>query len=180
MKGPSPWHLVGLAAVCREPISGTAAIVGAVATVASTAAGVAMQYAGSQRQAAVMRGQSQQADFAAEQERIRGFEQSNQLRESLLRTLASQRSRYAASGLVADEGTALSLQEQTAARAERELTIQDSNSTIRAEQQRSQASLLDDSADWTATGGTINAGVNLFSAFDRYAQRQAGTTKTVN
>lgn len=175
MKGPSPWQGFGLSAACREPISATAAIVGAVTAVAGTA----MSFVASQNQAAVQRGQARQADFTAESERIRGVEQSNQLRESLLRTLSAQRSRYAASGLVADEGSAMSVQEQTAARAERELTIQDANTTIRSEQQRTQASLLNDSADWTQTSGYVNAGINLFNAYDRYSARSAGTTKTV-
>lgn len=173
MRGPSPWQQVGLAAACREPITAVAAVASAVTAVAGTA----VQYAGQQRQAAVMEGQARQADFSARQEAIRGQEQSNQLREQLLRTLAAQRSRYAASGLVADDGSALSLQEQTAARAERELTVQGTNTTIRSEQTRAQASLLDDSADWTRTAATVNAGVNLFDTFSRTASRMPGTTR---
>lgn len=171
MKGPSPWHPAGLAAACREPVT-IAAAVSAVATVAGTA----MQVASSQRQAAVQKGQARQADFAAEGERIKGLEQSNQLRESLLRTLAAQRSRYAASGLVADEGSAMTLQEQTAARAERELTIQGANTTIRSEQQRTQARLLDDSADFTETAGYVRGGINLFEGASNYMARQPGST----
>jgi hypothetical protein len=165
------WHPPqGLAAACREPIT-VAAAVSAVAAVA----GAGMQVVASQRQAAVQRGQAAQADFAAEGERIKGVEQGNQLRENLLRTLAAQRSRYAASGLLADEGTALTLQEQTAERAERELTIQGANTTIRSEQGRMQASLLDDSADWTETSGYVRGGINLFEAAGNAYGRSAGT-----
>jgi hypothetical protein len=163
---------MGLAAACRELVT-AAAVVSAVAAVAGTATAVVA----SERQAAAQRGQARQADFAAEGERIKGQEQGNQLRDNLLRTLAAQRSRYAASGLLADEGTALTLQEQTAARAERELTIQDSNSIIRSEQQRGQASLLDDSADFTATAGYVRGGINLFEAAGNAYARSPGTAK---
>ncbi|MBR0653293.1 hypothetical protein GXW78_26810 [Roseomonas terrae] len=173
MKGPSPWQCIGLAAVCREPISAIAAVTTAVAAIGGTV----MQVAGSQQQAAAMRGQARQAEFDAESERIRGQVQSNQLRESLLRTLSAQRSRYAASGLIADEGSGLTLQEETAALADRELTMQTGNTTIRREQRRGQASLLNDSADWTETAGYARAGINLFEQVGSYAGRQAGTAK---
>lgn len=168
------WHPPqGMAAAYREPITVAAAV-----TAVAAVAGTATSYMASQQQAAVQRSQSAQADFTAEGERIKGVEQSNQLRESLLRTLAAQRSRYAASGLVADDGTALSLQEQTAARAERELTIQNANTTIRAEQQGTTASLLNDSADFTETAGQVRAGINLFEAAGNAYGRSSGTVKT--
>jgi hypothetical protein len=163
---------LGMDAACREPITIAAAV-----TAVAAVAGAGMQVVASQRQAAVQRGQAAQADFAAEGERIKGVEQGNQLRDNLLRTLAAQRSRYAASGLLADEGTAMTLQEQTAARAERELTIQDANATIRSEQGRAQASLLDDSADWTATAGYARGGINLFETAGRAYERWPGTAK---
>jgi len=176
----SPWFRRPI--ICREPISASvAAISSAVATAApaltaiSTIAGTALQVVGAQRQASAMQSQAAAAEFNARQELIRGQQQSSQLRESLLRTLASQRSRYAASGLAIDQGTPAQLQDLTAEQAERELAIAGSNATIRSEQQRMQASLLEDGADWTSTAGYVRGGVNLFEAYDRYSQRRPGT-----
>lgn len=213
------WHPpMGLAAACRELISGTAAVgagaaaassaaassaaaagaaaattaagtaaasttaatlatIGTYATIASTVAGIGLQLASSSRQAALQRGQARMQDFAARQELIRGQQQGNALRQSLLRALAGQRARFAASGLAPDDGTALDLQEETAAQADRELTIQDTNSTIRSEDNRIRASLLDDGADFTEAGGIVRAGVNLFDAYDRYSARQPGRVR---
>jgi hypothetical protein len=155
----------------------TLATIGTAATIASTLAGVGMQVLATQRQAAVQRGQAASADFAARQELIRGQQQGNALRDSLLRTLAGQRARFAASGLEADDGSAGNLQDQTAAQADRELTVQDANSVIRSEENRTRASLLTDGADFTQAGGAVRAGVNLFDAYDRYSARQPGTVR---
>jgi hypothetical protein len=155
----------------------TLATLGSYATIASTLAGIGMQTLAARRSAAVQRGQAAGADFAATQELIRGQQQGNALRESLLRTLAGQRARFAASGLTPDDGTAMNLQDQTAAQAERELVVQDGNSLIRSEEFRTRASLLDDAADFTEAGGAFNAGVNLFDAYDRWSQRQPGTVR---
>jgi hypothetical protein len=168
------------AAAAGAAASGTAATlatIGSYATIASTLAGVGMQVLATQRQAAVQRGQAASADFAARQELIRGQQQGNALRDSLLRTLAGQRARFAASGLEADDGSAGNLQDQTAAQADRELTVQDANSVIRSEENRTRASLLTDGADFTEAGGAVRAGVNLFDAYDRYSARQPGTVR---
>ena len=157
--------------------STTLATLASYATIASTVAGVGLQALSARNAAATQRGQAAMLDFAARQELIRGQQQGNALRESLLRALAGQRARFAASGLAPDDGTAMNLQEQTAAQAERELLVQDANATIRSEDQRIRGSLLDDGADFTEAGGFIRAGVNLFDAYDRYSARQPGTVR---
>jgi hypothetical protein len=167
----------GTSVAAGTTAAATLASIGSYATIASTIAGVGLQVLSARQQAAAQRGQAAMTDFAARQEMIRGQQQGNALRESLLRALAGQRARYAASGLAPDDGTAMNLQEETAAQAERELTIQDSNSIIRSEEQRTRASLLADGADFTETGGVVRAGVNLFDAYDRYSQRRPGTVR---
>ena len=155
----------------------TLASLASYATIASTIAGVGLQALSARQAAATQRGQAAMMDFAARQELIRGQQQGNALRESLLRALAGQRARFAASGLAPDDGTAMNLQEQTAAQADRELLIQDGNATIRSEDQRIRGSLLADGADFTEAGGFVRAGVNLFDAYDRYSARQPGTVR---
>lgn len=130
---------------------------------------------GAQHQAGVQRSQARMADFNATTEAIRGQIQANQTRQAMLRTLATQSARYAGSGL-ALEGTPDLVAEQTIAEANRELTIGQSNATIRSEQQRINAQLLNDDAAWTETGGYLRAGTNLFSAYSGWAGRQPGST----
>jgi hypothetical protein len=177
---------IGAASTAASAAAGTAAAsttaatlgtISAYATIASTIAGIGLQTLSASRQATMQRGQARMQDFAARQELIRGQQQGNALRQSLLRALAGQRARFAASGLAPDDGTALDLQEETAAQADRELTIQDGNSTIRSEDNRIRASLLDDGADFTEAGGIVRAGVNLFDAYDRYSARQPGRVR---
>jgi hypothetical protein len=132
--------------------------------------------------AAVQRGQAAQAQFAAEQELLRGRSAALQIRQDAARTLAAQRTRYAAAGLTLD-GTPETVADETRAMAERELGFADTNATIRAEQIRTQGNLLlsqagftDSGAGATGTLGTIGAGVNLFDSMERRYNRSAGTT----
>lgn len=175
MIGPSPFHRIGLAAACREPISVSAATASAATALASTAATIATTFVASRNQAAAQRGAAARADFDARQELIRGQQQSQQLRENLLRTLSAQRARFAGAGLATDDGTPQGLQDQAREDAERELGIVNANATIRSGQQRSQAKAFRNAAGIAATSGALSAGLSLFDTVDSYAQRMAGT-----
>lgn len=160
-----------------------------VAALTSAGLGVAgaQQSANSQRmQARVQQGQAQQQNFAADQETLRGLQSSLAMREQLAKVIAAQNTRYAAGGLALD-GTPETVADATRAVAERELALNQANTTIRREQMRTQGNLLSTMADATGTGadftgitGSIGAGVNLFDNLDRYAARRAGQTVNIN
>lgn len=167
----------------------SAASVASVSAAVSAGLGVAgaQQSAQAQRmQARVQQGQAQQGQFAADQEMLRGMQQSLALREQLAKVLAAQNARYASAGLTLD-GTPETVADNTRAVAERELQLLDANTTIRREQMRTGASLLSSQADATGMGadftswaGSIGAGVNLFESLDRQAARRAGQNVTIN
>ena len=169
--------------------AGTMAALSAAGTVASAGLGVAsaQQSANAQRmQARVQQGQAQQGQFAADQEVLRGLQQSLAMREQLAKVLAAQNARYASAGLTLD-GTPETVANATRTVAERELALADANTTIRREQMRTGASLLSSQADATGMGadftswaGSIGAGVNLFDHLDRQAARRAGQTVNIN
>jgi hypothetical protein len=169
--------------------AGTMAALTAASAATSAAIGVAgaQQSANAQRmQARVQQGQAQQGQFAADQEMLRGLQQSLALREQLAKVLAAQNARYASAGLTLD-GTPETVADNTRAVAERELQLLDANTTIRREQLRTGASLLSSQADATGMGadftswaGSIGAGVNLFDNLDRQAARRAGQNVTIN
>jgi hypothetical protein len=165
----------------------TYASIAAALTSAGLGVAGAQQTASAQRmQARVQQGQAQQGQFAANQETLRGMQQSLAMREQLSRVLAAQNARYASAGLTLD-GTPETVANETRAVAERELALLDANTTIRREQMRTGASLLASQADATGQGadftswaGTIGAGVNLFDSLDRQAARRAGQKVTIN
>jgi hypothetical protein len=165
----------------------TYASVAAALTSAGLGVAGAQQSASTQRaQARVQQGQAQQGRFAADQESLRGLQQSLAMREQLSRVLAAQNARYAAAGLALD-GTPETVADATRAVAERELALAEANSTIRREQLLTQGNLLASTADATGSGadftswaGSIGAGVNLFDNLDRQAARRAGQTVNIN
>ena len=186
----------GSAAAGSAAAAGTAAAATpwlAYASLAATLASSGLAVAGSQQaasaqrmQARVQQGQAQQGQFAANQESLRGLQQSLAMREQLSRVLSAQNARYAGAGL-ALEGTPETVADATKAVAERELALADANTTIRREQMRTGASLLASQADasgvgadYTSWAGSIGAGVNLFDNLDRQAARRAGQTVNVN
>jgi len=143
-------------------------LIGAVASAGSAVMGA-------QHQAGVMRTQARMADFNATTEAIRGRIQANQTRQAMLRTLAAQSARYAGSGL-ALEGTPDLVGEQTIQEAERQLTIDQTNATLRAEAQRQRARLLEDDAGWAETGGYLRGGLSLLNAGSRMYDRWPGSS----
>ncbi|MCA3369604.1 MAG: hypothetical protein INF89_08895 [Roseomonas sp.] len=171
------------------PAASTMAALSTAAAVTSAGLGVAgaQQAANAQRmQARVQQGQSQQQNFAADQETLRGFQQSLALREQLSRVLAAQNARYAGAGLTL-EGTPETVADAAKTVAERELALNNANTIIRREQLKTGANLLASQADATGKGadftswtGSIGAGINLFDNLDRQAARRAGQTINVN
>jgi hypothetical protein len=153
---------------------GEAALIFSAVTAAASATAT---YAGAQQQAAQQRTQARMADFNATTEAIRGQIQANQVRETLMRTLAAQSARYAGSGL-ALEGTPDLVAEQTVAQANRELTMTETNTVLRSEQLRQRARLLEDDAGATELGGTTGAVINLFDTASRTYSRFPGSTSS--
>jgi hypothetical protein len=190
--GLAALEAAGVAAATMPVASSAAAASGlgltGYASIAAALASAGLGIAGAQQQAATMRlqagqqrTQAAQTDFSAQQEVLKGREQANQVRGTLLRTLASQNARYAGAGLTL-EGTPETVAEDTINQAERELALLGANSTIRSEGIRTQANLLRESADWTEGGaplteltGSAGSVINLFDRVDRIGARRAGT-----
>lgn len=174
------------AAATATPWLAYASIAAALTSAGLGVAGT-QQSANAQRmQARVQQGQAQQGQFAANQETLRGVQQSLAMREQLAKVLAAQNARYASAGLTLD-GTPETVADATRTVAERELALADANTTIRREQMRTGASLLSSQADasgmgadFTSWAGSIGAGVNLFDNLDRQAARRAGQNVTIN
>jgi hypothetical protein len=174
------------AAATATPWLAYASIAAALTSAGLGVAGT-QQSANAQRmQSRVQQGQAQQGQFAANQETLRGLQQSLAMREQLAKVLAAQNARYASAGLTLD-GTPETVADATRTVAERELALADANTTIRREQMRTGASLLASQADasgmgadFTSYAGTIGAGVNLFDNLDRQAARRAGQNVTIN
>lgn len=152
---------------------------------AAAVASAGLTYAQGQQQAGAMRVQAAQAriagrqqQIAAEGEEVRGQSAALDLREGLLRTLASQRARYAAAGVALGEATPASLEAATITDAERQLDTLAANTRLSAASRRLGgagsdigAGLLSDQASGIATlapisaaVGVTRAGVNLFDA----------------
>ena len=162
-----------------EPLiaSGSAAASAApYITAAAAVAGAGLQFMGAQRQAAVYRSQARQSDFQARQEELRGREQANQVQSALQRVRAAQNARYAAAGVLLDDGTPETVAAATEAEAERQTTIVRSNATIAAEDRRIRSGMLNDTADATMTNAWWQGGMSLFDLVDRNLQRMPGTT----
>lgn len=160
-----------------ETAAAIAAVVGTVAKVAAPIAGLAsagLAISGARQQAAGMRVQAQQQDLLVKQEELRGREQANQVREALLRTLATQRAQYAAAGIALDGGTPQTVADASAYEAERELAIAAGNTASRAGAGALNARLLRERATSTSRAGIISGGLSLFDAADRLSSGVAG------
>ena len=178
---------LGASASTASSVGGAAAAVGGAAAaavpyvapvvgVASSLASAGLAISGSQQQAAALTAQAQQQDLIAKQEELRGQESANQVREALLRSLASQRASYAAAGVTL-EGTPETVAEWTRYEAERELSIQAGNTATRVETARLNRDILTDRSASTRTAGVAGAATSLFDAADRIARRAPGKAK---
>jgi hypothetical protein len=152
--------------------------ISAVGTAAMTAAS-AQQQAGAQRiQAGQARLAAAAAEIAAAGEEVRGQSAALDLRQQLLRTLAAQNARWASAGVALQSGTPQQLADATAAEAERQLGIIETQTRINAAAKRIggagaiiNAGLLEDQAAATSTAGWLGGAVRLaqggINLFDR-------------
>jgi len=169
----------------------TAATVGSVVTGLGTLLSVGTGIVGAinqsnqqQAQAEMARLQAQSGMITAEMEMVKGQLEANRIRETLMKTLASQRARYASAGIVLDSGTPSTVAEQTTEEADRETEVAQTSAGMRAASlriaalnQEARASLLDDQADWTLIGGIGGALTRGISSTSRLADLLPGTPK---
>lgn len=134
-----------------------------------------------QRQGQQAETEAEIADFNARQALIQGTEESNALRDKLIKTLAAQNAAFAASGVSLDSGSPVDVGQQTVSDAERELRISRSNTivaaggrTLDANAKRLAAAGYYDAADTqrqvagaTAAGGAARADALRTTAADR-------------
>lgn len=159
-----------------------AAVVSAVATVAAAGSQIMQaqqQAAGQRNQAALDAVRARQQELEARGVEARGTAEALDVRENLLRTLAAQNARYAASGILLGDGTPQAVADETRADAERQLDILSTNTTIAAEgarigaaQTQQRSLLLRDQAGFTTTAGYVGAvataGRGAVDAYNRW------------
>jgi hypothetical protein len=131
--------------------------------------------------------QGSQAALQAQGELLKGQQESNQVRQALMRTLAAQNARYAGAGLALDDGTPATIADETQRQAEIELGLIDTNARIAAADRRmqqngfiAQAYDLRERADSTMTTAGQRADLTLFDIADRTFQRLPGFTGRAN
>lgn len=164
----------------------TVAIISAIGSVASAGLRLMERQAESramQNQAALLQIQARQGELAARGEELRGQAEAQNVRETLLRTLAAQQARYSAAGLVLGEGTPLTVEQEAQAEAERQLDVIRTQSAIEAESRRigaantsARALLLTDQAAFTRLAGPLSAAATLAEGGARAWSRLPGTT----
>lgn len=171
-------------------VGGAVASAAPYVTAAASVAGAGLTILSAQRQAASFQSQARQsdfqarqADFQAQQETLRGRQQVNQINAARQRVIAAQSARYAAAGIVLDDGTPMDVADATTAEAERQTTIATGNATISAanatiagEDRRIRSAQLRDAADTTTATSYLNAGFSMFDLVDRSLARVPGTT----
>lgn len=165
----------------------TAGVAGATATTAATAGligtagqvtlggvlssalalgSAGLSLGGGLSQARALEAQGQWQDFQAGQEELRGAQEANRVRDTLLRTLASNNAGRAAAG-VELSGSALDVDAEAAAAAEREVSIVGNNAAARAGAARGSAQGARVSGNAALIGGAGQAASGLFN----YASR---------
>ncbi len=112
-------------------------------------------------QAGALNTRSGLEELQANQEIIRGAEESNRIRQNLIATLASQNAAYGASGIDVGSGSPLTVAEATAAQADRELDTSRNNTLLRAYARRSGADALQSDASSAILGGFARGGMSL-------------------
>jgi hypothetical protein len=139
---------------------------GGVLNTALALGSAGLSLGGGLAQSRAMQAQAQWQDFQAGQETLRGEQEANRVRETLLRTLASNNAGRAAAG-VELSGSALDVDAEAAAAAERELSIVSGNAAARAGAARSSAQSARISGNAALLGGVGQAAGSLFN----YASR---------
>jgi hypothetical protein len=139
---------------------------------ALTSAGLGLS--GAMSQAAAADAAAQQARLAARQEELRGRDEANTVRRTLMATLSAQNARYAAGGVLLDSGTPADVEDATRAEADRQLTISGGNAALRASDQRANATLYEGRASSSRTAGAAGVAGSLLDYGLRVSARSRG------
>lgn len=165
---------VGVEAATAATIGTAVSGLGTLLSVGTGIAGAISSSNQSAAQAELARLAAQSGTITAEMEILRGQQEANRIRENMLKTLATQRARYAGAGIVLDSGTPATVQEATTEEADRETQIIQTNAGMRAAtariaaaNQEARANLLDDQADsllWGGIGSALSRGLTRTNA----------------
>jgi hypothetical protein len=141
---------------------GGSVTLGGVLSTALALGSAGLSLGGGLAQSRALQAQSQWQEFQAGQEVLRGEQEANRVRETLLRTLASNNAGRAAAG-VELSGSAVDVDAEAAAAAERELAIVGNNAAARAGSARASALASRASASGALIGGIGGAAGSLFN-----------------
>ncbi len=158
----------GLATNSAATAAGITSAFSAASTVASLGSAGLSIFSGLQ-QAGSLSQQAAYDDFNARQELLRGQQESNTIRENLLRTLAAQNAAYGAAGIDVGAGTPVDVQQDAMAQADRELDTSRANTMLRAYSRRASADVMRSDARGAVAGGYIGGVGSLLD----YATRRA-------
>jgi hypothetical protein len=146
--------------------AGGSVTLGGVLSSALALGSAGMTLGGALNQQRMLSAQAEWSDFNATSEQLRGEQEANRVRDTLLRTLASNNAGRAAAG-VDLSGSAIDLDADAAAQAEREVSIVRGNAAARAGSTSAGAQSQRVGANAALIGGLGQAGGSLFN----YAQR---------
>lgn len=118
---------------------------------------------GASQSAAMMRDQARWAGLQARQEELRGLQESNRMRQSLLETMATQNARWGFAGIDIGAGTPVAAQEAAIREADYQLDTSRDMAATRAASRRATASRLRMGARSTRLGGYGQAATSLMS-----------------
>lgn len=147
----------------------------AIAMAAASAVGKAIS---AQQEAKSLRSQAAFEEFNAGQEKIRGMQDANKIRENLLATLASNSARYAAAGIDLNSGTPETIDIATQEDADRQLELSRTNATILEQQRRMQAAQYRSGAKSTSMAGWIGLGTGIFAQAENAHNLYGGSPET--
>ena len=109
---------------------------------------------GASQSAAMMRDQGRWADLKLGQEELRGLQESNRIRQSLLETMAAQNARWGFAGIDIGAGTPVAAREAAIREADYQLDTSRDMAATRAASRRATASRLRNGAASTRLGDT--------------------------
>ncbi len=135
--------------------------------IAMAAASAVGKVISAQQEARGLRSKAAFEDFNAGQEKIRGMQDANKIRENLIATLSSNSARYAAAGIDLNSGTPETIDIATQEDADRQLELSRSNATILTEQRRMQAAQYRSSAKTTSDMGWFGLATGIFATAEK-------------
>lgn len=144
------------------PAAGSAAA-GALSTAELISGGVSnfALMVGGFTQGSALKTQAKYAELQAEQAHVQGVQQTNDVRERLLRTLAQNRAAGASSGVGSTSGTVVAGMDEARAQANRELSVVKGDARLTELGLRRTASDLKGQAKVTNYGTAIIGGMGL-------------------